>query len=310
MEKSLIIKRLSLIKYLFTQGKLQVDKGGVLAGISILALHDSIEMFLMLAYEHIDARSSNKQLTLLNYFSEMPNLVGKESIKSLNDCRNSIKHHGQFPASDDIQKHLITAENFLIENSQIQFDIDFSTVSIIDLVSYEEVKEHLVKAYEYFQKELYYKGAIECRIAFYSLLEEYESNKVKQYKSILNIGKRVHTRSYEKFLKDVTLKQNTKYKEWFNDIESNIQDIKNAVNVIALGIDYRQYCLFMAITPEVIRWAGEKEYQPREYESSFCKRVITNERLATTSIDFVVGCAIKLQDTDYDLSRYLIGTNF
>lgn len=51
LDKSIIVKRLALIKYLYRIGIEQSRQAGMFAGFSILTFHDSAEMFLLLVLE-------------------------------------------------------------------------------------------------------------------------------------------------------------------------------------------------------------------------------------------------------------------
>jgi hypothetical protein len=45
------MRRLAIVKYLYTQGLEQERKGGPLAGLALLPLHDAVELFLQVAAE-------------------------------------------------------------------------------------------------------------------------------------------------------------------------------------------------------------------------------------------------------------------
>ena len=98
MEKAIILQRLSFIKYLYMKGEEQSRQAEVVAGFSILAFHDAIEMFLMLVYEHLDCGNDKNYKTIDDYLGNIPDIKMKESVKSLNNCRKSLKHQGLMPA--------------------------------------------------------------------------------------------------------------------------------------------------------------------------------------------------------------------
>jgi hypothetical protein len=45
------MRRLTIVRYLYTQGLEQERKGGPLAGLALLPLHDAVELFLHVAAE-------------------------------------------------------------------------------------------------------------------------------------------------------------------------------------------------------------------------------------------------------------------
>jgi hypothetical protein len=54
------MRRLAIVKYLHAQGLEQEQKGGPLAGLALLPLHDAVELFLQVAAEthHLTLRKS------------------------------------------------------------------------------------------------------------------------------------------------------------------------------------------------------------------------------------------------------------
>lgn len=306
MDSTLIVKRLSYIKYLFLQGVSQAERGDVLAGYSILSFHDAVDMFMALVYEHKNPnqQTKNRKLFLMNYFDEVPELTHKVSIKKLNDCRNSIKHNAQFPSKDDIEKIKVTTLDFFVENSQSLLNVDFETVSLIDLVTYPNTRSYLQAAQRYYHEEKYYKGAVECSKAFKTLLSEHESSKHLRYHNLLKIGDNTRKIDRTLFLSGKKGVFDHRHQRWFDDVNSNLHDLRDALSIIAIGIDYRHYRLFKAITPEVRAWP-ECKWDVFIDEESFTKRVQANKRVADTTINFIIECAVKLQETDFDLSKFL-----
>ena len=100
-------------------------------------------MFLMLMYEHLDCGNDKNYKTIDDYLGSIPNIKMKESVKSLNKCRISMKHQGQFPSKPNIEKHRINAHSFLQENALSLLNLDFDSISLINLVSFEECKHFL-----------------------------------------------------------------------------------------------------------------------------------------------------------------------
>lgn len=304
MEKNIIVKRLSYIKYLFLKGEEQAKQTEIVAGFSVLALHDAVEMFLMLACEHYDSMKDNKKMMMMDYLGILPDVKMKESMKSLNECRISIKHHGQFPSKTDIEKHRINVRSFLEYHSNTWFDIDFNKLSLIDLVSFEEAKSFLCGALLKKEENDFYGSVVETRKAFNSMLHEYENSKQYWFKSIFNIGREPRN-TYNDFVRKTLLeKDKDRYIAWFKDVDETVKALRYVVKLVSMGIDYRQYALFNAIVPEVWQMSDDS-YSIREGESHFNERVIADKSLCDMCINFVVDCAVKLQDSDYETSSYL-----
>lgn len=315
MEKEIIIQRLSYIKYLYLKGEEQSRQAEVVAGFSILAFHDATEMLLMLIYEHLDCGNDKNYKTIDDYLGNIQGIKMKESIKALNKCRISMKHQGQFPSKADIEKHRVNTFSILQENTDALLGFDFCSVSLIDLVSFVECRNFLKTAQEKRDGGKIYESVIESRKAFDSMLSDFESSKNYRFNSLFNIGRKPGF-SYKNFVRETT-KASTKRNSaddieknyvWFEDIDKSVKELRNAVKIISLGIDYKQFVLFNAITPNVMRMGNGDDIIP-EKEEGFCKRVHTSQDLCDFCINFVIDCAIKIQDSNYDTSRYLKFTN-
>lgn len=92
---------------------------------------------------------------------------------------------------------------------------------------------------------------------------------------------------------------------WFKEISETTNELRDVAKITALGIDFKKYALFKAVTPHIIRFIGEG--CDIASETSLSKRVNISEDLCRICINFVIDSAVKLQETDYDLSEYLKG---
>ena len=180
----------------------------------------------------------------------------------------------------------------------------FDTISLVDLVSYESVRSPLSTAVTNMNNGKLYDSMVQTRIAFDNLLEDYEGTKVHWYHSILEIGKKQGNK-YKDFVKNASLKNVNNNMVWFKEISETTNELRDVAKITALGIDFKKYALFKAVTPHIIRFIGEG--CDIESETSLSKRVNISEDLCRICINFVIDSAVKLQETDYDLSEYLKG---
>lgn len=101
------LQRLSFAKYLYTLAIEQSRLPEIQAAASVLTFHDSIEFFLQIASEHLNAGKG--QPSFLDYWDILsPKITGaglpqKESMRRLNKARVSLKHSGTFPSIDSAQ---------------------------------------------------------------------------------------------------------------------------------------------------------------------------------------------------------------
>ena len=187
-----IIKRLSFIKYFYEFAREQSKLPPPQNFISVLMFHDSVELFLHLSAEYLDANLDN--INFMKYFKRIDeklgdqNLIQKAAMFTLNKERVSLKHYNLYPNPDNIEIHRVNTQNFFNENCPVVFGIEFSKISLLDIVQDDEVKKILRDAQDYNNK-IQYKEALECiGIAFYALLENYKESKSIHGKSPFDIG--------------------------------------------------------------------------------------------------------------------------
>src|SRR5882672_909976 len=96
LDIEILTRRLVRIKHLYKIGIAQSYQNENIGIFSILAFHDSIEMFLKLLSEHKGIDSS--KFNFLEYWDKIPTLTLKESMRNLNARRVNLKHKGLLPA--------------------------------------------------------------------------------------------------------------------------------------------------------------------------------------------------------------------
>lgn len=140
-------KRLAFIRYLHTIAVEQSKKPEPLSCTSILMLHDSIELFLQLSYEHLNGGKADPKFLeywdIINSKLNGKAITQKESIRRLNDARVSLKHHGNLPSKLDIEGFRASALNFFEDNTPIIFGVSFKEISLVELVQCVESKDSL-----------------------------------------------------------------------------------------------------------------------------------------------------------------------
>ena len=251
ISSDILLKRLSLVKYLYKQGIQQSMQGEAVAGFSLLSLHDSVEIFLFLVAENNNVKDFRK-LNFLDFWLKIPSLTMQGSMSVVNNIRVAIKHRGQMPSKSDINDCITRVSDFLKENVKKQFNLSFEDISLCGLIQYADVREQLIKAVR------------------------------DEYKSLVG---------------------SSRESKWFSNITKTTNEIRDAVKIIGLGIDYKKYSLFQKITPTIyncqseFRLLGEKEF--------YDERIFINETSCVFCIDFVIETAIIFQDDDFDVKKYL-----
>lgn len=73
-------------------------------------------------------------------------LEDRSKLLELNKARVAFKHYGILPASGEAVKFQTYAEDFLRSGMRNMFDVTFDTLSVSDLVAFQDVREHLKEA--------------------------------------------------------------------------------------------------------------------------------------------------------------------
>lgn len=259
------IERLVFVKYLLTKSEETKDLERPLSSTAILTLHDSVECFLQLSYEQLSGKAKLSGNLILDTYSEKINeildskgqqLISKAFIKRINELRNQLKHTTIFIDKRNIQNLYSETEIFLTDFSKTIFDIDFMEISLVELISNEEIKTHLVNAENKIKSNLLQEAMFDIGKAFYEL--EYLGTTV-QGKYGENILSKHHIVDY--LIKyevqiggqepDRVLRENLKeIAEDVNRLQDEIHDLKK---VVSLSVDLKKYLKFRNIMPYVTK---------------------------------------------------------
>ncbi len=288
LNQDVIIQRLSHIKQLYQIGCEQSKQFESIAVFSILSFHDSIEMFLKLLAEHKDINS--RQFNFLDYWDKIPDLTLKESMRNLNARRVNLKHKGLLPAKSEIDISRVNAIDFYEQNTFNQFGINFSEISLINLVAYSEVRKFLKLSEDFLAKNEIEDCLANVAIAFDELLSTYEKSKSQYFgRSPFFFGQDLtFNDSYSMNLSDRQLS------EFVDKVKESIESIQKAVKITSFGIDYKKYVKFKMLTPSVQRAINGAVHL------NFWRSKKTNKENCQFCIDFVIYSALTLQEFDFD----------
>jgi hypothetical protein len=136
------MRRLTIVKYLHAQALEQERKGGPLAGLALLPLHDAVELFLQVAAE-THQLTLRKSADFIEYWTEFSNadrpLRYQQQMRRFNNAHVEVKHRGTLPSQPDVEGFRATVTNFLVETTPELFEIDFNSISLSSLVQSDGV---------------------------------------------------------------------------------------------------------------------------------------------------------------------------
>jgi len=290
------MQRLAFVRYLYNIAVEQSRQPEPLGAASILTFHDSIELFLQLASEHLNV--GTKRPGFIDYWDllepKLPSggLAQKESMRRLNKSRVALKHHGTLPSKLDIEAFRASATNFFEENTPLVFGIEFSSISMVNLVKCTEARSSLEEASRLIEEGRAEDALDKIAIAFAQLVDDYEDRKRTRFgRSPFFFGESLTFES--SFFMGI---QDRKFAGFVDKIRDSIEAMQSAMKILSLGLDYRRYVKFRVLTPYIIKMLsgdyhisrGRRDEPPSIEECHFC-------------YDFVVESAIRLQDFDFEV---------
>ena len=289
-------RRLAFIKYLYTVGVDQSVQPEPLNSSSILTIHDSVELFLQLASEHLNV--GNAQPGFMEYWELInpklaPNqLAQKESMRRLNKSRVSLKHHGTLPSKLDIDSFRGSATAFFQENSPIVFGIEFGSVSLASLVVCTEARTNLQEATELMKGGKFNDAIDKITTAFLKLINDYEARKEAWFgRSPFSFGTSFNSADID----SETTVNDRRLKKFLEKLRDTVDKLQSATRILSLGLDYARYSRFRLLTPSIsqslngtIRIARFKDHASTSEECQFC-------------FDYVIESALRLQQSDFNV---------
>jgi hypothetical protein len=144
------MRRLTIVRYLYTLALEQERKGDLLAGLALLPLHDAVEIYLQVAAEtHLPKPpKSERFMEYWDAFSTpgLPPLPYQHKMGRFNDARVAVKHKGTLPSRHAVEEFRSTVRAFLVETAPKLFMIEFDSISVSSLVRSDDVRSGLQAA--------------------------------------------------------------------------------------------------------------------------------------------------------------------
>jgi hypothetical protein len=143
-------RQLLLCKRLFEEASGYADsEDAVSSGIAISMFQDCVELLIWTLLKHLglsvqDQSSFVKNLELLEKANiDLPH---KPRLLELNKARVGFKHYGNLPAAEEASKFQQYVGDFLRSLMSTHFGESYDNLSLTDLVSFDELREHLKSA--------------------------------------------------------------------------------------------------------------------------------------------------------------------
>src|SRR5262249_737689 len=151
------LKRLTLARYFW---RLADDNARanreVTTFASINLLQDGVEFFLLAASEHLNA-GIKPPANFENYLHKIDDRITpkvlpfRSKLIQLDKLRVNAKHYGVRPDANEVKAFVLAVREFLEEAARTIFDVDFWTISLIDLIGDKDARKYLTSAQQAFE---------------------------------------------------------------------------------------------------------------------------------------------------------------
>ena len=290
MDDVLIIRRLSLPRFLFREAKAALQRPGPYSGGMATSLFlDSVEAFLRILAEHgsVNIGASVPFDKLLDKVGAKFNSVleHRAVITRLNKARVNFKHHGQRIVNEEALSFAYNVEAFLTEVSSDVLQLDFGSVSLVSAIGHRRTENWLHKA-ERFAGEGSYRESVMCTskaLAIYSAamsVGRFRPNNYGMRPRRLDFGN--DGRQLRRSL--------TEFARWVSD---DLEQIHTHIDLIMKGVNLCSYRRFQVLAPIVllseaktiisVTWGPGSPANSSNEDAEFC-------------INFVVDAALQIRD--------------
>ena len=252
----LVFRRLLLAKQLYEHGLDHSNKAGPLNNmIGVHNFHNAIETVLraiLLQYEVRGEKQLNIEFeTMLNdidnhgaFRDRGIKLPYRQELRNLNQVRNTVQHHGVEPAPSAMEDYRVFTRRFLEQACQAYFQVEFDSLSPLDMVEDAELTELLRLSLLSLEEQKFAKSLALSKLAFEwasMAVWSFLPRKDAQVFRLLATRASAEFRDYEKCLK--TLADDVRKAEYYAAL------LSTGVNVV----DYRK---FESCTPWVMLYAN------------------------------------------------------
>jgi hypothetical protein len=307
------MNHLGFIRLLYQQGIEQTQLPEPLSYASLLAFHDSVELFLVLAADHLGAPLNRRDPNFLDYwqvlrrtekFADGVDLSGQPAMDRLNRYRNALKHVGAFPGREAVEDARSSVTSFFENNTPIVFAVEFAAIDMAYVV--QEPTRGRIKASAAAEAAGDRKEAMaQLAEAFDELFHPYAGSPFGMAGSY-GFGPTVTAGGFSIGLSAAMntianqLRSNhagglrpigEKADHEIDRLKEAVAAMQGGMRVMAIGIDYARYNRFEQLTPQVYgtgehrRVGADADYAPTRDEYEDC-------------VQFVITVALRLADLD------------
>jgi hypothetical protein len=297
-----ILSRLAFIRYGYQLAIEQSSQPEPMCTHALMGFHDSVELYLQLACEHLGVPSQPKEfMAFWSALSDkMPNkiLTQKIGMERINKARVGFKHYGNMTPSSQIQEFQAITELFFEENTPPIFGISFREISMVDLVHYESARVTLKLAQTQIAESNHEGAMCNIAIAYRQLIDELNEGYFRRYHRSPFFFGQDFTFDSSFFRRETIMPGNRRQEEFEDKLIAAVGSMQPVSEAMSLGLDFRKFAKFSLMRPVVLKimgggykvqimkgGTGSIDWPPSKEACQF-------------SLDFVIESAVKMRNTD------------
>lgn len=298
------VKRLAYIRMLYEQGVAQAKQPMPMGASSLLSLHDSVEMFLVLSSDVLNAQVE-KHTNFLDYWKKIKGvqLSGAHGMRRLNDARNGLKHAGAMPSLEVVGQSLSDTFAFFDDNVPQVFGVSLWSVDTSYVIPQPEARKFVRQATERFEAG---EGGAALALLQLSLTKVLGAQQWRYGTIMAKLSKGQHgvqTRLGQAFRSAFGHSRSNDVIDAARELEhlqEAVSALQDGLEWMTLGGNLHHYARFQALTPRSIYWgAGVDEASiqgvlgapdvtrctPTREEFEFCRQFVVTTALRRADID-------------------------
>ncbi|MFD4343424.1 hypothetical protein ACFWQ6_00830 [Streptomyces coelicoflavus] len=244
------VQRLAYIRFIYQEGIEQSRQPSILSARALTSFHDATENFLGLVVEHlgIDVKKAPEFLGYWEVIRPKYELPNKAVMKRLNDWRVALKHNGTFPSEHQIEQARAAVSGFFTTVAVDVFGVDFESIDMVDLVTHPETARLVREARTHADRGDHVAGLAGLSLAFEALRRHFAGGHVWETwdQTPFSFGPSLSPGDEPRFRYG---DQATARLRKTSVIATRVRE---AMQVLSLGIDFPSYARFKVIVPEVV----------------------------------------------------------
>lgn len=247
------MQRLVFSKFLFEEAKKYSKLPIPNNSVAILQLHDSVDIYIQLLCDLYGPDNSKKESALVDLINSLNNHLIAHKIDKihvppftrLNKLRNRLKHESIFAIKDDIQSLVYIIEEFFATSVPLYINgLDYSSVSLINLITSIPVKQSLEKASHYISSNDFKAALSQINIAFYNVLFNFTSTMIDD-----KLRARIFPANWFTSLSKLQIGTRARleipgFDTFEKELKRSFDTLSDLIIITNLGINFQEYTKF------------------------------------------------------------------